>query len=212
VLSEKERNEVAQIQATMRKRLETLRADSSVVPRERQRRMAQAVIDAREAVKAIKDKADARQGTEQDAAYKTLFGLNAGRAAEDRSYRDSLAARVDEGSLDANRAAALYNLAVTRGDELGMTALAELAWQHSGDEMGATAWHPILDAHRGQSDELGNAMTSLVALVNPDKISRMREKLELEVVQPEDLPGNLEWLAGDEDSLSGGTAQNWSAG
>jgi hypothetical protein len=212
VLADRERNEVAQIQATMRKRLDALRADTTIVPRERQRRMAQVVLDARGRIAAISTQATTRQATEQATAYRKLFGLRAGHSAEDRAYRDGLAARVAEGSLSASDASRLYDIASARGDDAAMTALAELAWTHSGDELGGNAWHPILDNYRSRSGELEGAMSTLVSLVSPSKLDTLRERMELEVSQPDDLPGNLQWLAGPEDTLGAQTAgQNWSA-
>jgi hypothetical protein len=202
MLTDNERNEVAQIHATMQQRLDTLRADETIVPRERQRRMAKTILSARDRIAEINAQATTRRDRQQATAYRTLFGLHAGHSAEDRAYRDNLAARVADGSLDATGASQLYDIASARGDEVAMTALAELAWAHSGDEMGGNAWHPILDAYRTRSDEMESAMTSLVSMVNPDRIDVMRERLELEVTQPSDLPGNLEWLASDADSTS----------
>jgi hypothetical protein len=214
MLTDKERNEVATIQATMQQRLAALRADTTIVPRERQRRMAKAVLGARERIAQINTQASTRQEKQQARAYRTLFELRTGHSAEDRAYRDNLAARVAEGSLDATGASKLYNIAAARGDDMAMTALAELAWANSGNELGGSAWHPILDAYRGRSDELESAMTTLVSIVSPDKLGVMRERLEMEVTQPSDLPGNLDFLASDADSTSSDPqpAQNWQAG
>jgi hypothetical protein len=199
MLSEQEMQEAGQIQAGLRQRLDAARLDQTITTRERQRRMARAVLSARTGIQTLRASSAAREAAEQQAAYRRLFGIRPDRAAEDRAYRDQLAAR----GLSASDAAQLYDQAAARGDDLALTALAELAWAQSGDEMAGKAWHPILDAYTASSDVRGAAMDSLTALAFPDKPARMRERMALEVPQPSDLPGNIDWLASDAERDAG---------
>jgi hypothetical protein len=207
-LLESERQEARRIQARLAGQLEATRADKTIGTRQRQRQMARAVLAAREDMQALRSQSAARAEVDRRAAYGKLFGI---KSADDRAYRDSLAARVAEGSLNATKARALYDLAVQRGDDLAVMALAELAWSHSGDELGGEAWHPMLDAYRSRSDAMENAMSVLVEISSPDKLVMMREKLSVEVLAPSDLPGNLEFLATDAETMDAGTpvGQNW---
>jgi hypothetical protein len=170
--------------------------------------MARAVLAARKDMATLRGNSAARAEVDRRAAYGKLFGI---KSAEDRAYRDNLSDRVAEGSLNATKARALYDLAVARGDDAAVAALAELAWSHSGDELGGEAWHPILDAYRSRSDAMENAMSVLVEISSPDKMVTMREKLSLEVLAPSDLTGNLEFLASDAETMDAGTpvGQNW---
>jgi hypothetical protein len=210
-LLESERTEAMQIQARLAGQLGATRADKTIGTRERQRQMARAVLAARKNMTALRSQSAARAEVDRRVAYGKLFGI---KSADDRAYRDSLAARVAEGSLNATKARALYDLAVQRGDDVAVMALAELAWSHSGDELGGEAWWSLLDSYRNRSDALESAMSVLAEISSPDKLDTMREKLSLEVLAPSDLTGNLEFLASDAETMDSGTpvGQNWQAG
>jgi hypothetical protein len=198
MLDNEERAEAAQIQAGLARRLDAARRDQTITSRERQRRQAKAVLAARGDMSTLRQKSADRETAVQQKAYRALFGIRPDKSAEDRAYRDSLAAR----DLSATEACALYDQAVARRDDLAMTALAELAWQHSGDEMGGPAWHPILDAFRTEP-RMEDAMVSLVELANPGRLDKLRDKMTTDIQQPSDLPGNLDWLAGDAEQDAG---------
>lgn len=196
MLNDQEREQAGQIHETMRQKLNAARADVTVTKRERDRRIAKAVLSAKAALAELHTRSALRDQGEQAKAYRQLFGLDRTRAAEDRAYRDSLAAR----NLSAADAISLYHQAQARGDKLAMTALAELAWSNSGDEFGGDAWHPILDHYTASTTVNTVSMGELVQLVNPDRLEQMRDKLLFEVVQPTDITGNLEYLASDAET------------
>lgn len=195
MLSEAELQHIGMIQSKLRTDLAATEGNKELNKRARDRARAKAILGAREAIREIRESAAAREADESGRAYKALFGIRPDRAGEDRQYRDGLAAR----NLSAAEARALYAQAHTRGDELAMTAIAELAWQHRSDQLDGSNWIPILEAHAGTSAALGNAAATLVSIEQPSKLDRLQEKMAMEVPVPSDMHGDLNYLAQDDE-------------
>jgi hypothetical protein len=97
----------------------------------------------------------------------------------------------------------MYDQAAARGDEVAMTAIAELAWSNGDDPMGGSAWSSILSAYGASKPQYDTALSALSAAANPDRVTKFRDKAALEITQPSDLRGSLEALATDDQPASG---------
>ena len=192
MLSEAEIQHIGQIQSKLRTDLAAAESNRELSKRARDRARAKAVLGAREGMKEIRDSAAAREAGESQTAYRRLFGI---RSDSDRQYRDNLAAR----NLSAPEARALYAQAYTRGDELAMTAIAELAWTHRTDQLDGNSWLPILETYSSQSAILRSAAETLVGIEQPSKLDRLQQKMAMEVVVPSDMHGDLNYLARDDE-------------
>lgn len=86
------------------------------------------------------------------------------------------------------------------GDELQARALAKMAWDHRLDEMGGAAWvDGVLQLYGDASPDNDRLITNLLTFGGyASKIDRFRDKLQTEIPQPSDLPGDLGRLAEDD--------------
>ena len=155
----------------------------------------------------LRARSASREQAEQARNYRAAFGIRPDKSAEDRAYRDSLAAR----NVSAAEARAMYDQAAARGDEVAMTAIAELAWANGDNELDGQAWSPILSAYGASKPAYDRALTALSAAANPDRVAQFYDKALLEITQPSDLRGSLESLAADDQPASGQPAgTSWS--
>ncbi len=199
MLNDQEMQEAAQIRAKMDRYMTVAMTTQGITRREQDRQRAQALISAKQDMAALRERSASREQAEQAKNYRAAFGIRPDRSAEDRAYRDSLAAR----KLSAQDARQLYAQAAARGDDVAMTALAEIAWQNSGNELDGQAWSPILDEYGASKPAYDDALTAMTAAMNPDRMQQFRDKTILEIVKPSDLRGDLNALAADEQSASG---------
>jgi hypothetical protein len=190
MLTDQERMQASQIQTRMRADLARAEASGDLNHDARNRLRARAVIRARAEMAELRQAADARHASDTAQAYKAAFGLRPDRAAEDRSYRDSLATKPP----NVSQAQGLFAQAQARGDELAMTALAEFAWINRGEPGGH--WIELLGQYGDVSPAYDRAIRDLIALTEPDRRMQITDKLQTEIVAPPDLQhGNLEAMA-----------------
>ena len=207
MLNEQELAEAAQIRAKLDRATDAAMSAQDLTKRGRDRLRARAIIDARQAMAELRGRSASREQEETAEHYRAAFGIRPDRSAEDRQYRDSLAAR----NPSAAEARAMYDQAVARGDELAQTAIAELAWQN-GDSIDGPGWSPILDAYGASKPAYDTALTAMSAAANPGRAVQFYDKALLEIAQPSDLRGSLETLAADDEPASGGSAgMSWNA-
>jgi hypothetical protein len=184
----------------MDRRLTQIIGSSDLTDRARARERARAILDARDAMSAIRTRSDERTAAEFATAYRQAFGLRPDRSAEDRAYRDSLAAR-DIGPTEAQ---ALFAQAQARGDELAKTALAEYAWTRKDNPLDGKAWvDAVLQPYGDSNSSYDKAIMTLIGIGNPDRMTQFRDKTATEITQPSDLRGDLRALAAEE-----GTAES----
>jgi hypothetical protein len=199
MLNNDELAEAAQIRAKLDRVLTAAISTSEMTTRGRNRLRARAIIDARQAMAELRARSATRETAEQAKHYKAAFGIRPDKSAEDRAYRDSLAAR----NLSAQDARQLFAQAAARGDDVAMTAVAELAWANGDNELDGRAWWPILDEYGATKPAYDTALTAMSAVGNPDRMQQFRDKAALEITQPSDLRGNLDALAADDEPASG---------
>jgi hypothetical protein len=191
-LNDREQQQAATIQARMRAGLAAAEANGDLTREARDRLRARAVLKAKADMAALRQAADSRQASETGRAYKAAFGLRPNRASEDRAYRDGLAANPPT----VSKVQELFNQALARGDELAMTALAELAWMNRGEPGGH--WLELLERYGGVSPQYDRAIRDLIALTEPNRSQQITDKLQTEIVVPPDLArGSLESMAAE---------------
>jgi hypothetical protein len=200
MLTNDEMAEAAQIRAKLDRALTAAISAQGITSHERNRQRARAIISARQDMAALRARSAQREQAEQAKHYKAAFGIRPDKSAEDRAYRDSLAAR----NLSASDARQLFAQAEARGDDVAMTAIAELAWQNGDNELDGRAWSPILNEYGASKPQYDTALTAMSAAANPDRMAQFRDKAALEISQPRDLRGSLEALAADDQPASGG--------
>ena len=204
MLNDQELTEAAKIRAKLDKALTTAISAQGITQRERNRQRARALLSAREDMAALRQQSGERELAEQAKNYRAAFGLRPDKSAEDRAYRDSLAAR----NLSAQAARQLYAQAAARGDDVAMTAIAELAWGMTGNELDGRAWQPILQEYGATKPAYDAALAAMSDAANPDRMAQFRDKTTLEISQPKDMRGSLEALAAD-DQPAGSTGMPW---
>lgn len=202
MLNDQELGEAAQIRAKLDRALTAALSTQELTTRGRNRLRARALIDARQAMAELRERSATRETAEQAKHYRAAFGIRPDKSAEDRAYRDSLAAR----GLSAQAARELFAQAQARGDDVAMTAIAELAWANGDNELDGKAWWPILDEYGATKPAYDTALTAMSAVANPDRMAQFRDKAALEIQQPADLRGSLESLAADDQPASGRAA------
>lgn len=207
MLNESELAEAAQIRNTMQRKLDAAMTTQGITSRERNRLRARALIGARQDMAELRQRSGEREQAEQAKHYRAAFGIRPDKSAEDRAYRDALAAR----GLSAQAARQLFAQAAARGDDVAMTAIAELAWNNTGNELDGQAWSPILTEYGATKPAYDTALAAMTEAANPDRMAQFRDKATLEIVQPSDLRGSLEALAAD-DEPSGGSSTGMSWG
>ena len=201
MLNDQEMQEAAQIRNAMQRKLDAAMGTQGITRREQNRQRARALIDARQAMAELRARSVTRETADQAKHYRAAFGLRPDKSAEDRAYRDSLAAR----NLSASDARQLFAQAEARGDDVAMTAIAELAWQNGDNELDGHAWSPILEAYGASKPQYDTALTALSEASNPDRVAQFYDKAVLEIPQPSDLRGSLETMAADDEPASGGS-------
>lgn len=163
----------------MQEKLQALEANTDLTLRGRDRQRARALIEAQNATRALRERSDARNQEAFARAYRDAFGLDQMRSAEDRALRAELASAAAAGELGPVEAQQKMQGALAIGDSLVARALAQLAYEHRNDELGADAW---------------------VAVAEPSKLARFRDKVATEIAIPPDLQrGNLTAIASDDD-------------
>ncbi len=206
MLNDQELGEAAQIRAKLDRALSAAMATQEMTQRGRNRLRARALISARQDMAALRERSASREQAEQARHYRAAFGIRPDKSAEDRAYRDSLAAR----NLSASDARQLYDQAVARGDELAQTAIAELAWANGDEPLGGTGWSEILSAYGASKPQYDTALSAMSAVANPDRVAQFYDKAVLEIAQPSDMHGGLESLAADDEPASdSGTSVQW---
>lgn len=185
------------IRSELARKLAQIGATQGITRREADRRKAQAVLAAREEMRELRAGSNDRSSEEAAKSYKACFGIRPDRSAEDRAYRDSLAAQ----ELSATDASRLMAQAIMRGDELAQTALAEYAWNAHHDPVSGKSFIPVLESYADAG--YGDALNALASLSEPSKIDRFTDKVATEISQPSDLPGNLDYLARDDEPTEG---------
>jgi hypothetical protein len=200
MLNQNELKEAAQIRATMDRRLAQIAASRDLTPRAVARERAKAILAARDAMSAIRQRNAERTAGEQEKAYRQAFGIRPDRSGEDRAYRDSLSARAP--SYD--EAGTMYRQAVARGDELAQTALAEYAWSQRDNPLDGHAWvDGILQPYGESRPEYDSAIVTMLSAERPDRMDQLRDKVMTEIAQPSDLHGDLRTLAADDAEAAG---------
>lgn len=200
VLIESEIQKAKQIQAALRTELDGIRAIQGLMPRERSRLMARAVLAARGQLRDLREASGVREAGERSKAYITAFGIDPSRSAEERALRRDLADTAP-GAVETER---LMTEALRVGDLLHAKAIAAHAFDHRNDALGGDAYRGVLDAYAGHSDGLTRIMTNLaifdsdVGSSGPAKLQRLQDKFLTEIPQPSDLTGDLGSLAADD--------------
>lgn len=213
VLIDRERQQIQEIQAGLASELDSLRGTQGLAPRERQRRMARAVLSARASLSEVREASDEREAGEQRKAYTEAFGIDPGRAAEERTLRRELAA----GSPRPVEVRDSMEEALRIGDDLAAKVLAAYSWDHRNDEIGSDAFRGILNAYADSSPEATRLITNVATFdastghSGEAKLQRLGDKLLTEVPQPHDLPGNLDYLAADDGPPAQASGMPWGA-
>lgn len=206
MLNNDELTEAAQIRAKLDRALTVAISTQELTTRGRDRLRARALIAARQDMAALRERSAQREQTDQAKHYRAAFGLRPDKSAEDRAYRDSLASR----GLSAQAARQLFAQAEARGDDVAMTAIAELAWNNTGNELDGKAWSPILSEYGALKPAYDTALAAMTEAANPDRMQQFRDKTATEISQPSDLRGSLEALAADDEPAAGGsTGMSW---
>jgi hypothetical protein len=204
MLNQQEQVEAETIQATLRAKLEAAAAAADITPRGRDRLRARAVIEAQTAIRELRARSDARVQAAFDKAYREAFGLSLERSAEDRALRAELAANPP-GAVEAQQRLAA---ALAIGDHLQARALAQLAFEHRNDELGADAWMVVAEQYGASAPTADRLMAAVFdAGTEPSKMDKFRDKAATDILVPADLQrGNLAAIAADDDGQPSGTA------
>jgi hypothetical protein len=197
MLVKDERERASAIQARLRDQLAAINANHDLTPRARDRLKAQAVLSAREQMAALREASNNRHTREQRNAYYRAFGIDPTRSAEDRAYRDQLAANPPS----AKAAAEMMAQAQQRGDTLAQRALAEMAWNNRRDP--TQYWVGVLNLYGDSGGQQALSIVDLAIYDDPSKQERLRDKLYTEIMKPSDLPGDLKTLASDDGTEAG---------
>jgi hypothetical protein len=205
MLNAAELQEAQRVQATLQGRLAAVAADRGLMPRARDRQRARALLEAQAGMRVLRDKSDERVQAEYNKAYRAAFGLDQSRSAEDRAIRAELSSLAAAGDLGAIEAYQRMQSALVIGDSLTARALAAIAFEHRGDELGADSWTVVAELYGGSAPAADRAMAAVYdAGAEPDKVTRFRDKLQTEVNVPDDLRrGDLNAIAADDDGPAG---------
>jgi hypothetical protein len=200
MLNDKELEQARAIQARLQQKMEAAAAVADMTPRGRDRLRARALLQAQNAMQALRAASDSREQSAYEQAYKAAFGLDQSRSAEDRQLRAELAA-LDLGAVETQER--MYS-ALAIGDSLQARALAQIAYGHRHDSVGADYWMAVASAWGGSAPAVDRLLTAVYdAGAEPSKLDRFRDKAAAEIAVPSDLSGSLEALAADEDAASG---------
>jgi hypothetical protein len=192
MLVQDERERANGIQMGLRDQLAGIDVDRDLTPRARDRLKAQAVLVARGRMAALREASDEHHTREQRNAYYRAFGIDPKRSAEDRAYRDQLAANPPS-AAEAQR---MMAQAQARGDTLAQRALAELAWNNRRDP--TQYWVGVLNLYGDANGQQALAITDLIIYDDPNKQERFRDKMYTEIMQPRELAGDLKMIAADD--------------
>ena len=201
MLLESERETAGQIQAALAIELTRIRAVQGLTQREQQRQKARAVLAARGQLRELRIASEAREADDRQRAFIAAFGIDPTRSAEERSLRRDITDAAP-GAVETER---LMAESLRIGDILGAKVVASYAWDHRNDQLGGDTFRSALDAYAGHSDGLTRIMQNLadsdvtVGSSGTAKLARLQEKLLTEVPTPHDLPGNIDWLAADDE-------------
>ena len=143
-------------------------------------------------MRALREQSESRDQTEFQRAYRAAFGLSLEHSAEDRQLRAELAAAAAAGELGAIEAQQRMAAALAIGDSLQARALAQLAYEHRLDELGADAWIGVAEMYGGSAPAVDKLMAAVFDVgAEPSKLDKFRDKAATEIAIPSDLHGSL---------------------
>jgi hypothetical protein len=202
MLTPGERAEATEIQASLARTLEEIRADTGLTDREKRRQMARMVLSARDSMHALRADAAEFDGAERTEAFRTAFGIDPNRAAEERTIRAGLSA---ESPGPVEIAARLQN-AIAIGDWLAAKVLGAYAYSHKDDPLDGGAYKGVLNQYADISPSVEQAMIALrdadagTSASGDDRLARFQDKIALEISVPSELSGgSLDAYAADDD-------------
>ena len=123
-----------------------------------------ASLSANAEMRAVRAESDAREKARYDQAYREAFGISLTQSAEDRALRAEFGAAAASGELGPAEAQARMNSALAIGDSLVARALAEIAFEHRADSIGADAWTAVSEMYGGSAPAADRVMSAVYQL------------------------------------------------